>query len=77
MRKAIAPQGRLLVIDAVLPEGNAPSPGKIFDMNMLVMTGGRERTEREFRDLFAAAGFELVRVVHAGPTDIVEGRPVS
>lgn len=77
VRKAIAPQGRLLVIDAVLPEGNAPSPGKLFDMNMLVMTGGRERTEREFRELFAAAGFELVRVLRAGMTEIVEGRPVS
>ena len=77
VRKAIAPQGRLLVIDAVLPEGNTPSPGKIFDINMLVMTGGRERTEREFRDLFTAAGFELVRVVRAGATDIVEGRPTS
>jgi hypothetical protein len=77
VRKAIAPQGRLLVIDAVLPEGNAPAPGKLFDMNMLVMTGGKERTEREFRELFAAAGFEVVRVLHAGPTDIVEGRPIS
>lgn len=75
VRKSIPAHGKLLVIDAVIPEGNAPSPGKLFDMNMLVMTGGRERTEREFKDLFAAAGFELVRVVRAGATDIVEGRP--
>lgn len=77
VRKAIAPEGRLLVIDAVIPEGNGPSPGKLLDINMLVMTGGRERTEREFRALFDAAGFELVRVVRAGATDIVEGRPRS
>ena len=56
-------------------EGNAPSPGKLFDINLLVMTGGRERTEREFRELFAASGFELARVVRAGATDIIEGRP--
>lgn len=77
VRKAMGPSGRLLVIDAVLPEGNAPSPGKLIDINMLVMTGGRERTEREFRDLLSASGFELVRVVRAGATDIVEGRPLS
>jgi len=77
VRKAIPAGGRLLVIDAVLPEGNEPSPGKLFDMNMLVMTGGRERTEREFREILGAAGFELVRVVRTPGTDIVEGRPVS
>jgi hypothetical protein len=76
VRKAMPSHGKLLVIDAVLPEGNAPSPGKLFDINMLVMTGGRERTEREFRALFEAARFELVRVVRAGATDIIEGRPV-
>lgn len=46
-------------------------------MNMLVMTGGRERTEREFRELFRAAGFELVRVVRTPVTDIIEGRPTA
>jgi hypothetical protein len=75
VRKAIPADGRLLVIDAVLPEGNEPAPGKLFDMNMLVMTGGRERTEREFAALFAASGFELVRVIRTPATDIVEARP--
>lgn len=77
VRKAIPAGGRLLVIDAVLPEGNEPSSGKMLDVNMLVMTGGRERTEREFREILGAAGFELVRVVRTPATDIVEGRPVS
>lgn len=77
VRKAIPAHGKLLVIDAVIPEGNAPSPGKLLDLNMLVMTGGRERTERELRELLQAAGFELVRVLRAGATDIVEGRPLA
>jgi hypothetical protein len=45
-----------------------------MDLNMLVMTGGKERTEAEFRDLFGRAGFELAKV-HAteSPLSIVEG----
>ncbi len=68
VRRAIADGGRLLVIEAVIPPGNAPSPGKLLDVNMLVMTGGRERTEEEYRALFAAAGFRLERVVPAHPS---------
>src|SRR5581483_10747584 len=44
VRKAMAANGRVLLIEAVIPPGNAPSPGKLLDVNMLVMTGGRERT---------------------------------
>ena len=62
-RRAILPEGRLLVIEAVLPGRNEPSLNKFMDLNMLVMTGGRERTESEYRDLFEAAGFSLVRTV--------------
>lgn len=77
VRKAMAPNGRVLLVEAVIPPGNAPSPGKLLDVNMLVMTGGRERTEEEFRDLYRKSGFELVRVVPAHPTaSIIEGRPV-
>jgi len=61
--RSMAPGGRLLVVDTVIPPGNDPSPGKLMDVNMLVMAGGRERTEPEFRDLFAAAGFRLTRVI--------------
>ena len=48
-----------------------------LNLNMLVMTGGRERTEAEFRALYDAAGFRLTRVVHtASPMSIVEGEPL-
>src|SRR5262249_48925093 len=55
------PGGRLLVIDAVIAPGNEPSVGKTLDLFMLLI-GGRERTETEFRTLFETAGFELTRV---------------
>ena len=61
-RAAMAPEARLLVIERVVPEGNAPAEAKLFDINMLVVAGGRERTELEHRRLFAAAGLALTRV---------------
>ena len=76
LRKSIAPGGRLCVIETVLPPGNAPSPAKLFDINMLVMAGGRERTEADYAALFAATGFRLLRVVPCGPTDVIEAEPV-
>ena len=69
--------GLLILIEAVLPPANQHSMSKFFDLNMLVMTGGRERTTSEFKALFEAAGFRLTRVV---PTDsefsLIEGVPV-
>lgn len=76
VRKAIAADGRLLVIEAVIPAGNAPSPGKLLDVNMLVMTGGFERTEEQYRALYRAAGFELTRITPINPaSSVIEGRP--
>ncbi|MFN8469681.1 MAG: methyltransferase [Caldilineaceae bacterium] len=76
-RRAISQQGRLLVIELVLPEGEEPFPGKWLDLHMLAMLGGRERTAAEYAVLFNAAGFELTRVVPttAGPS-VVEAVPV-
>lgn len=59
---AMPPHGRLLLIEAPLPRRNEPSLHKLMDINMLVMTGGRERTEAEYRSLLEAAGFTLTRV---------------
>jgi SAM-dependent methyltransferase len=73
-RKAMAKGGRVLVLDNVIPKGNDPYWGKMLDMNMLVLTPGRERTEAEFRDLFASAGLKLARIVPtACPLSVVEG----
>jgi alkyl hydroperoxide reductase subunit AhpC/SAM-dependent methyltransferase len=62
-RRAMKPGGRLLLIEMVLPPGNAPHPGKLLDMVMLVGPGGQERTKQEYGKLLARAGFRLTRVV--------------
>jgi SAM-dependent methyltransferase len=62
VHRALPAGGRLLVVDSVVKPGNAPDLAKLMDLNMLAMTGGRERTEAEFSWLFAGAGFELVKV---------------
>jgi SAM-dependent methyltransferase len=76
-RAAIAPDGRLLIIETVVPPDNRPDLVQMMDLNMLVMTGGLERTEREYAALLEKAGFLLTRVVAtASPCSLVEARPV-
>jgi len=67
-RGAMAPGGRVLVADHVIPRGNAPDRGKLMDLNMFTLLRGKERTRVEFRDLFAAAGLRLRRVVPTAST---------
>ncbi len=75
-RRAMNPDGRLLLIEMVLPPGNAPHPGKVLDMMMLVGPGGRERTEQEYAALLAQAGFRLTRVVPTkSAASIIEAVP--
>jgi hypothetical protein len=76
-RSAIAENGRLLVIEVLNPPGDTPHYGKFVDLQMLVITkGGRERTQAEYRELFASAGFTLSRVVPTGSdVCLIEGRP--
>lgn len=74
-RNAMTAGGRVLVIEGVMPPGNEPSNSKLWDVVMLALTsGGRERTEEEYAELFAQAGLSLSRVVptHA-VVSIVEG----
>jgi hypothetical protein len=72
-RKAMKPDGRLLIVEMVLPPGDAPHPGKILDMVMLVLIGGQERTETEYASLLHKAGFRLSRVVATqSPVSVIE-----
>ncbi|RDD85313.1 methyltransferase [Streptomyces parvulus] len=77
-RRAMADGGRLVLVEMVLPPGDEDHPGKFLDLVMLSLTGGRERTEAQYRDLLARAGFDLVRVL---PTDsavsIIEAVPAT
>jgi hypothetical protein len=60
IRVALAPGGRVLILEQVVPPGNDPSPAKLLDLNMLVMTeGGRERTPAEYAALLERAGLRL------------------
>lgn len=67
--------GKLLVVDSVVPQGPEPHFSKLLDLEMLLMPGGRERTEREFHALFAKAGFEITRMVPTHrPDSVIEAR---
>jgi hypothetical protein len=74
-RRVMNPNSRLLIIEMVLPEGNAPHPGKILDMMMLVGPGGRERSEEEYRTLLSKAGLRLTQVVPTeSPVSVIEAK---
>lgn len=77
IRSAIAPAGKLLLLESVLPERSSSDIGLLIDLEMLVAVGGRERTHAEWVNLLSRAGFRLNRVVHtATPVSIVEAVPV-
>lgn len=71
---AMQPDGRVIVVDAVMPESTEPHPVKFMDVNMLAMTeGGCERTEQEFANLFQRGGLKLVKVHHTpSPVCLIE-----
>ncbi|HZD17722.1 MAG TPA: methyltransferase [Actinomycetota bacterium] len=62
-RSAMRPDGRVLAFEIVLPPDEESSEVSTLDLNMLVLLGGRERTEEEYRSLFAAAGLSLDEVL--------------
>jgi hypothetical protein len=75
-RQSISHDGKLLVIEGVLGPSNAPDRSKWSDLMMLVLLTGRERTEAEFRNLYASAGFRLSRIIPVEGAAIFEGVPV-
>ena len=76
-RRSVNPGGKLLVVDSVIQPGNDFSPGKFLDLQMLIFPGGCERTEKQFRDLLAASGWRLSRIIPTAASDsIVEAVPV-
>jgi hypothetical protein len=72
---AMGETGKIVVVDMVMPTGGSPSFSKVMDVQMLLLFGGgRLRTEAEYRDLFAAAGLGVTRVVPtSSPNSIIEG----
>jgi hypothetical protein len=73
-RHAMQRGGRVLVVEQIVPPWNEWSSIKFGDLEMLVLTHGRERTEAEFRALFTTAGLRLERIVPtASEVSILEG----
>jgi hypothetical protein len=62
-RRAMKAGSRLIVVEYVIASSNEGSEAKFMDLNMMVITGGIERTRDEFDRLFAAASFKLVDLV--------------
>ena len=79
VRKAIVSSGRLILLETMLRQAGESVYPVLSDLNMLIRTGGCERTEAEYRALYHAAGFELTQTV-ATPaptgTTVIEGRPI-
>ncbi len=73
IRRVMPDDGRVLIVDSVIPPGNDPHPGKILDLEMLIAPGGVERTAGEFETLLSNSGFRLNRIVPThSPVSIVE-----
>lgn len=66
-REAMAPGGKVLIMDPVIPPENIPHSGKLMDiLCMGIYEGGRERTKEELRQLLAGAGLKMNRVIDTG-----------
>ena len=73
--KAMKSGGRLVLVESVVPEKNVPCVSKLVDLDMLIMTDGRERTGSEFRELVEQAGFSFVGITHTESyVSIIEAR---
>ncbi len=76
-RRAVPADGVLLLVELAVPEGNLPSAGKLVDIVMLVLTGGKERTVEEYRELLAGGGFRLNQVIStSAQLAVIEAMPI-
>jgi hypothetical protein len=75
-RRAMPPNGTLLVVDRVIGPPNQPDQAKLFDLEMMVNPGGLERSDPEWHKLFARSGFRLERIIPMpAPQSILEATP--
>jgi hypothetical protein len=79
VRHAIAANGKLVLLETMLRPAARTVYPELSDLNMLLMTGGCERSEAEYRALYRAAGFELTQTVETNSptgTTVIEGKPI-
>lgn len=75
-RRAMAKDGRILLVETVVPDTNANCFSKLLDLNMLVMAGGHERTKAEFCALLDAADYKLTKIIPTvAPQSVIEAVP--
>ncbi|KOX11356.1 methyltransferase [Nocardiopsis sp. NRRL B-16309] len=74
-RRAMASDGRLLVVEQVLRDTGEPDAALLLDLHMLVLLGGRERTLQDWEELFAEGGFALVGTRQGPRSTMLEARP--
>jgi O-methyltransferase domain/Dimerisation domain len=75
-RRAMTRNSRVLLVDMVVPDNSVNCFSKLLDLNMLVMTEGRERTETEFRTVLDASGYTLTKIVPTiAPQSVIEAVP--
>jgi O-methyltransferase domain len=73
IHRAARPSAKVILLECILAPGNDPGFIKWLDLEMLLLPGGRERTEEEYRSLLANAGFKLTRVVPTkSPVCVIE-----
>jgi SAM-dependent methyltransferase len=76
LRQAMRPDSRLLVVETVLPGDNVTHFGNLYDMAMLVLVGGQERTEAEYTALMQKAGLKVARILPTSmPPSVIEVVP--
>jgi hypothetical protein len=76
--KAMKSNSKLLVMEMIVPPGNEPSVAKLLDLEMLVTTGGRERTEEEFRELFVSSGLSFNQIIPTKENvSVIEGIKIN
>jgi SAM-dependent methyltransferase len=76
-RAAMRPGARLLVLEQVVPEDGGPHPAKLLDLHMLVLLGGRERTDGDWRRLLTNAGFDITSIAMGPRSALIEAAPAE
>ena len=74
-RRAMRPDSRLLILEQLMTSSSDPARA-MMDVLMIVLTGGRERSEADFRSLLGAAGLSLTTVTPTMGPSILESRPI-
>lgn len=75
--RAMGPGARLLILEQVIPDDSRPHPAKLLDLHMLVLLGGRERSESSWRRLLTESGFEFVGIDRSARSSLIEARPAE